>query len=186
MENKAYLNYDMIIKELNHHKDTISFHSLDNVIALILKANQIFLLGAGRSGCVMKMFANRLIHLGLKANIIGNVTTPPAEEGDLLILNSSSGSTKRLVGAAEHAKKIGVKILLFSSTVDSILYELADETVIIPGNSKLTTSTLLTDQPMGSLFEQSSLIMFDSIVLTLRDCLGETNQSMSQRHANLE
>ena len=41
-------------------------------------------------------------------------------------------------------------------------------------------------QPMGSLFEQSLLVVLDAVVLALMDRRGEGPETMFARHANLE
>lgn len=60
------------------------------------------------------------------------------------------------------------------------LAKLADCVITIP--CEMRTSK----QPMGSLFEQSSLILTDSLVLCLMAQQAETSQSMTVRHADLE
>jgi 6-phospho-3-hexuloisomerase len=39
---------------------------------------------------------------------------------------------------------------------------------------------------MGSLFEVSMMLVFEILVLKLRDRIGETAESMRARHTNLE
>ena len=41
-------------------------------------------------------------------------------------------------------------------------------------------------QPLGSLFEQASLIFLDSIVLPLMDAFHISEKAMQENHANLE
>jgi 6-phospho-3-hexuloisomerase len=40
--------------------------------------------------------------------------------------------------------------------------------------------------PMGSLFETAEMLIFEMMVLKLRDRLSETAESMRRRHTNLE
>jgi len=40
--------------------------------------------------------------------------------------------------------------------------------------------------PIGSLFELSQMLVFELLVLRLRDIMGESAASMRQRHTNLE
>ena len=40
--------------------------------------------------------------------------------------------------------------------------------------------------PMGSLFEAAQMLVFELVVLKLRDRLGETAETMRARHTNLE
>lgn len=39
---------------------------------------------------------------------------------------------------------------------------------------------------MGTLFEQYTLILYDSIVLNIMGLKNQTNETMKARHANLE
>ena len=55
-------------------------------------------------------------------------------------------------------------------------------------------STMADDQgearrsvlPMGSLFEMGQMLLFELVVLRLRERLGETAETMCARHTNLE
>ncbi|MEZ5925822.1 MAG: hypothetical protein R3D57_15695 [Hyphomicrobiaceae bacterium] len=40
--------------------------------------------------------------------------------------------------------------------------------------------------PMGSAYECAMMLVFEALVLTLRDRLGETAETMRARHTNLE
>jgi 6-phospho-3-hexuloisomerase len=39
---------------------------------------------------------------------------------------------------------------------------------------------------MGSLFEIAETIIFELVILKIRDALGETSETMRARHTNLE
>ena len=54
----------------------------------ILKARRIATYGVGREGLMMKAFCMRLFHLGLDAHVVGDMTTPPLEMGDLLMVSA--------------------------------------------------------------------------------------------------
>ena len=41
-------------------------------------------------------------------------------------------------------------------------------------------------QPVGSMFEQLSWLVYDTVIMTLRDKTGQTNEDLIGRHANLE
>ena len=43
-----------------------------------------------------------------------------------------------------------------------------------------------SEQPLGSLFEQSSLIFLDSVVIGLMDAFNINEEAMQDNHANLE
>ena len=53
---------------------------------------------------------------------------------------------------------------------------------VYKGKAEVVPST----QPMGNLFEQALLILFDQIVIVLADRLGVSKDAMSARHRNVE
>lgn len=89
-----------------------------------------------------------------------------------------------MINQAEISRKNDMKIALITANSESSLAKMADCIVKIPSNSKYDTSEAL--QPMGSGFEQVSLLLYDSIVLYLMEKKGETNESMKLRHADME
>ena len=124
----------------------------------------------------------RLMHVGKTVYVVGETTTPAITVGDLLIFGSGSGRTAGLLAAAETARHQGAQILLFTTDATSTLAGLADHRVVIPTPS-LREGSL---QPMGSLFEQSLLILCDSLILKLMQRTGVDATQMLERHANLE
>ncbi|MBM3308824.1 MAG: 6-phospho-3-hexuloisomerase [Candidatus Altiarchaeales archaeon] len=168
---------------------------VDVMIEAVKKADRIFLMGVGRSGLVSKAFAMRLVHLGLKAHVIGETTTPSITKNDLLIAVSGSGSTNSVVKAVEISKKVGTKVLAVTSYPNSDLGKLADHVVKIEGRTKLDASRddlkrELTGYeqltPLGTLFEDTVMIFFDGIIAKLMNELGTKETDMQHRHAKLE
>lgn len=173
-----------ILNELSELNQKIDNKQITQFIEYIDQANHIFLSGKGRSGLMIQAFANRLMHLGYKVSIVGEISSPHTEVGDLLILSSGSGETKSLISQAQTAKEAGLRILLITTNPNSSLDEFADMVINVPAQSKQTQTSSV--QPMGALFEQYTLLLFDGIVLDLMNYKGETNQSMKSRHANIE
>ncbi len=101
-----------ITGEIERAVSDLSYDDCLRFAGRIKSANRIFLAGAGRSGFMVKAFAMRLMHMGLKAHLVGETTTPGIEKGDLLIIGSGSGETASLAVMAQKAKKIGVDIAL--------------------------------------------------------------------------
>jgi 6-phospho-3-hexuloisomerase len=78
---------------------------------------------------------------------------------------------------------------LFTTDANSPLANLADHRVIIPAQSLKEAETerdLMSVQPLGTLFEQSLLILCDSLILHLMQRSGVGAEQMRKRHANLE
>jgi len=129
------------------------------------------------------------MHLGETAYVVGETTTPSITSRDLLILGTGSGQSAVLLKIAEQAQQQGARILLFTAEEISPLSKLADQLVMIPAPSLKPLEmeiSIMSAQPMGSLFEQSLLILCDSLVLTLMGHMGVGVGKMRKHHANLE
>ncbi|WP_094243868.1 6-phospho-3-hexuloisomerase [Tetragenococcus halophilus] len=178
-----------ILQELNNSLEQVDNDELEKFVSLVLQANKIFLAGTGRSGLAIQAFSNRLMHLGFDVSMIGSITTTSAHKGDLLIIGSGSGETQSLVLMGQKAKENGVKVALNTINPDSTLGKLADTKFVLPGASpKVENKKLVGDsmQPMGSSYEQLSLLIYDAVIISLMETTGETASTMFQRHANLE
>ena len=165
-------------------------NNLDNQIStelleLIHTTNRIFLTGSGRSGLALRAFEMRLSQLGKSVFFIGDTNTPAIDSEDLLIVASSSGETSQLINYADISKNIGSKIWLWSTNSNNTIYEKADYFTLLAGKSKFSNSRL-TQQPMGSLFEQSFLIYGDFFVINYMNYYNITESELKLRHANLE
>lgn len=167
----------------------VSGENMAQAETMIEVAPRIFLAGVGRSGLCMRALAMRLMHLGKTVYVVGETITPGITAEDMLVIGSGSGRTASLLTTAEQAQRRGAKILLLTTNTTSPLADLADHRVIIPAPS-LNMSGRVPEfesvQPMGSLFEQSLLILCDSLILGLMRRIGVDAAQMSERHANLE
>lgn len=74
---------------------------------------------------MLKAFAMRLMHIGLKVHVVGDVVTPALQKGDLLLLASASGETASLVNVATKAKQLGGTVVLLTIFPESTLGKLA-------------------------------------------------------------
>lgn len=179
-----------ILDELKQGALLIDEKQIENFISYINTGKRIYIAGAGRSGVAMKAFACRLMHLGLDVHVIGDITTPHTREGDLLIIGSGSGETQSLVALAQKAKKNGVNIILNTLTPNSTIATFADAKIVLPGASPKVEDKsfkgVASIQPMGSGFEQLSLLVYDAIIMSLMNKLHQTSDEMFSRHANLE
>ena len=159
------INGSKILSELTEVNNQLNTSDIYKLIDLIDISNHIYLTGAGRSGLMIRSFANRLLHLGYNISVVGEISSPHTHPGDLLLISSGSGETKSLISQAEIAKQNGLKVALITTSSISSLAKLADIVLLIPVQSKDTNGE--TIQPMGTLFEQYTLILYDSIVLNI-------------------
>lgn len=181
-------NLAAILQELYANQERIEEDHLQSMVEHVLRSNHIFLAGAGRSGVAIRGFANRLMHLGKSVSLVGDITSPHSRTGDLLIIGSGSGETESLLALARKAHRSGVRIGLVTMDPESSIARLSDAVVVLPGVSpKLKGGSALTSiQPMGSAFEQISLLTYDALILELMARMDETTDTMFPRHADLE
>jgi len=194
---------DAILEILDFiHKavELINDFEKENMVNTLLEARKegrrIFIVGAGRSGLVAKAFAMRLLHLGFNVYVVGETILPPMNKGDILVAVSGSGRTKTVVAVAEAAKSLGAKIIALTTYPESPLGKLADVIVRIPGRTKLATEEdYIVRQvigvheplaPLGTLFEATTLIFLDGLVVELMSKLGVSESELRERHANIE
>lgn len=151
----------------------------------IKEHKRIFVYGTGRSGLMLKAFAMRLMQIGLNSYVVGETTTPSVQEGDLLIVASASGETGSVCMTAESAVKQGVDLIVISSAPESTLGKIHAPDIEIEAATKFATSKVSV-QPLGSLFEQMLLMVFDTIILEMSEEKEGSNEDMAKRHASLE
>ncbi len=177
-----------ILEELKERIETFDDAQLVRAADMIDAAPAVYFAGMGRSRLFIMSFCMRLMHLGLKCYMVGDVTTPAIQKGDLLVIGSGSGETESLVAMARKAKGLGIDILLFTSAKESSLASLADCIFRIDGpSSKLKEqSQVKSIQPMGSLFEQGCLFAYEGIMVYLMHKHHTNGDEMFKRHANLE
>jgi 6-phospho-3-hexuloisomerase len=177
-----------IIQELEKTVSNVADDQTQDLVQAIQQASKIFVAGAGRSGFMVKAFAMRLMHIGFDVYVAGETITPNLTSEDILIIASGSGATGSLVVIAQKAKVIGARIGLVTIDPQSPIAKLADIVLTIPAPSpKIQKETGFTSiQPMGSLFEQSLLLLLDAVILILMEKQHKTSDTMFTRHANLE
>ncbi|MHA6644032.1 SIS domain-containing protein [Mesorhizobium sp. A623] len=162
---------------------------IDNALDMIEKARRVVLYGVGREGLMMKGLAMRLFHLGLDAHVVGEMSTPPVGAGDLLIVSAGPGYFSTTSALAATARVAGAATLCITAQAVGETGLACDAMLLLPAQ------TMADDEsgdaapsvlPMGSLFEGVEYVVFEILVLALRERLDETAHSMRQRHTNLE
>jgi 6-phospho-3-hexuloisomerase len=137
-----------------------------------------FFSGQGRSGLVAEMAAMRLMHIGRSAHFVGEATAPSIQTGDGLCVISGSGKTSVSLHYGRVAKGAGATVALITREPGSELAKLADCVLHTPIDT--------TRQFGGSLFEQTSLILLDAIVLELMQAIPDAPRMMFSRHTNFQ
>lgn len=135
----------------------------------------------------LEAVAKRLAHLGVDTVIVGEITEPAITSEDLLIVGSGSGESLFPLSIAKKAKSFHATVAHIGSNPNSSMKEVTDFFLRIPVQSKLNLAEEVQSvQPMTSLFEQSLLLLGDTIALML---IVEDSIDMAdlwQYHANLE
>jgi len=165
----------------------------ENAIDAINKYQNIFLVGAGRSGLVGKFFGMRLMHLGKNAYIVGETNTPSIQADDLLVAISGSGNTSSIVQKVKKSKEYGADVLCITANPTSQIYTLSDYKITIDSRNrdkrKTDNEPLDKNQarrtPMGTSFELSSLIYLEAIVSEIMYIANISEEEMKKRHVNL-
>ncbi len=159
---------------------TIDPAVISRAVALLARAPQIFVYGAGRSGIVGRAFAMRLVQAGLRAYVIGESVTPIVRKGDAVVILSGQGESYSSIQTANIVRREGAELVVITSRPTSklahtasllLLIELADD----PDRPRFA--------PLGTLFESASLRLTDALVAELLLARGETEATMRARHA---
>jgi len=159
----------------------------DRLCGEILAAHRIACYGVGREGLMMKALCMRLMHLGLDAHSVGDMTTPPVGPGDLLLVSAGPGGFSTVNALLEVAREAGARSVVITAQPGGSAAPLADVVIPLPAQTmaddRVTAASLL---PMGSLYEAAQLVFFDLISILLRERSGQTPNQMRNRHTNLE
>jgi 6-phospho-3-hexuloisomerase len=137
---------------------------------------------------MMRALAMRLYHLGLDAHVVGDMSAPPVATGDLLIVSAGPGEFATVAGLVGVARAAGARTVCVTAQPQAGVPRACDRMLTIPAQ------TMANDQmpaaasvlPMGSLFEAAQFMVFEILVLQLRQRLGISAEAMRARHTNLE
>lgn len=184
-----------ILGHLQSSSKKLRRKQVNDFVNALLSAKRVFVVGAGRSGLMVRAFAMRLMHLGIEVHVIGETITPALRDDDLLVALSGSGETSFAASAAKIAKGIGTKIAVITSYPRSTLAKLADHIVVLPGRTKIASIKSYLDRqivgeyeslaPLGTLFEITALVFLDSVIAGLMVKLGRKEEELRTRHANI-
>ena len=161
---------------------------VDAACQLICDAGKIVLYGCGREALQVRGFAMRLHHLGLDVAMQGDMTTPPIGEGDLLIVSAGPGELATVTALMQVARGAGADVLFLTGEMQTEPAKMATQVLEIPAQTTArdTGPDVQSILPMGSLYEGAMFVLFEIMVLKLRDRLGATADEMRMRHTNLE
>lgn len=154
----------------------------------IAAARRIVAYGVGREGLMMRALAMRLHHLGLDAHVVGDMSAPPVGPGDVLLVSAGPGAFSTVMGLIGVARDAGARTACVTARPEGAAPRACDRVLTIPAQTMADDRTRAAPSvlPMGSLFEGAQFLVFECLVLALRDRLGVSAEAMRARHTNLE
>jgi 6-phospho-3-hexuloisomerase len=155
--------------------------SVDTLAAEIAKAKRVAIYGVGRNGLVLQAFAMRLMHLGIDAHFVGQLSAPPVAPGDLVIAAIALGRLPTADAILAAARQVQARTLVISARPKRV--ESADIVIDLPAQTMADPPKSLL--PLGSAFELALLLLCDLCVVELMQRLNRSNADLLARHANL-
>ncbi len=175
------------VREVGEVLDRIPPETAERLCGELEAARRIACYGVGREGLMMKALCMRLMHLGLDAHVVGDMTTPPLGPGDLLIASAGPGRFSTVLALLGVARDAGARTLVVTAQPEGEGPRRADVVVHLPAQTMADDRVAATSVlPMGSLYEAVQLLFFDVVSIRLRERLGQTAEEMRERHTNLE
>ena len=112
--------------------------------------------------------------------IVINEGLPAVQHLNENISNAKVLADLKVMDAADYevsqAVKLGADVVLLTTKFDFAIGEIADTVVELPSGTKHDADG--SDQPLGNLFEQSSQIFLDSVIIGLMDQLDVDKTTM--------
>ncbi|MEF2071964.1 SIS domain-containing protein [Consotaella aegiceratis] len=180
--------YKSVVAELGAVMDKIDDAAVDKACAMIAGARRIGVYGGGREGLQMRGFAMRLFHLGCHVGVVGDMTMPALGPGDLFVVTVGPGEISTALALMTVAGEAGASILFLTAQPEGRCAALADYVLLVPAQTMAddqgaqATSTL----PMGSLYEGALFLLFEVMVLKLRETMRVAPETMRGNHTNME
>lgn len=180
--------YQGALKELESVFSRLDDARVDEVVDVIAKARSTVVFGGGRERLQIMGFAMRLYHMGVPVAVEGDMTTPPVGPGDVFLVTVGPGEISTALALIGVAKEAGATVVVITAQPNGRAPRMADLVLHLPAQ------TMADDQgaartsllPMGSLYEGALFVLFEIMVLKLRERVSITPEAMRARHTNLE
>jgi 6-phospho-3-hexuloisomerase len=186
----ATSGYEAMVKQaLGEVGDALSGvgqDAADRICDEIIRARTIVCFGLGREGLMVRAFCMRLTHLGLRAFVVFDVTTPPVGPGDLVVVSAGPGELKTAETIVDLGRQAGARVLVVTAQPSGTVPGKADVAIHLPAQTMADDRGGAGLLPMGSTYEIALLILFDLVALMLLQRTGQTMEQVRGRHFNLE
>jgi 6-phospho-3-hexuloisomerase len=167
--------------------DKIDDAGVNRAVDEIAAARRVAFYGCGREGLQARGFCMRLFHMGLNVAMVGDMTTFAVGSGDLLVCTVGPGYVSTASALVSVAKEAGARTMVVTAQPQGGTSRLADSLLLVPAQTMADDQgPVVATLPMGSVMEGAMFILFEVMVLKLRDKLGVTSDQMRARHTNLE
>lgn len=171
------------IAELGQVAGRVDAAQLEAACQAIAGAGGVMLFGCGREGVMLRAFAMRLHHLGLRVCVQGDMTAFPLGVGDLFFCAAGPGHLPTVDALAGVARAAGARVTMVTAQRDA---GGADALLVIPAQTMADDVGGASVLPMGSLFEGAMFVLCEVMVLRLADILRQSPAMMRGRHTNME
>jgi|ADurb_Cas_01_Slu_FD_contig_41_2350750_length_3298_multi_5_in_0_out_0_2 6-phospho-3-hexuloisomerase len=171
---------DYIMRNVKEALANVDPEAVKQTIEEFIDAKKIFIYGVGRSGLIGQAFAVRLVQMGFDVHFVGDMTTPFVDEGDLVVIVSNTGETMSAVQTANIVRRVGARVISVTSNPNSKLGH-ASNIILEVGQTKDDQKKRLA--PLGTIFEDAALVMFDSMIPLIMERTEQNEASLRRRHA---
>lgn len=174
------------LDELRPVCERIDPAELDALSDALAAARRVVTYGVGREGLMMGALCMRLMHAGLDAHVAGDMSTPPVQDGDLLVVSAGPGEFSTVLALMTVARSARARLAVLTAVVGGPAEELADVVLHVPARTMADDLEAPGVLPMGSAFEAIELLLTDLLALRAAASRGDTGDRMRARHTNLE
>ncbi|WP_420406806.1 6-phospho-3-hexuloisomerase [Hoeflea sp.] len=178
--------FGQALSELGAVLDNIQTSEIESAVEMIAGSGVVVGYGCGREGLQVQGLVMRLYHLGIRASMQGAMNTPPLGPGDLFLCSAGPGELATVSALMRVAREAGARILFLTAEPDCEAAGMADHVLTVPAQTMARDIGGSSVLPMGSVYEGALFVLFEIMVLELKERLGETSESMRGRHTNME
>jgi len=176
-----------VVHELRQTLGRVDAAQFEAVADVLSRAERVFVIGVGREGLAARGFAMRLMHTGATVHWGWDDTTPNVTADDVMVMVNGSGSIGHLSYVFDKVRLTGATTVVVTGVPDAPTPRAADHVLAVPGAVYGGTGDLVASmQPMGSLFERATGLVFDLLVLEIASRKGCTSADLAARHRNFE
>lgn len=176
-----------VVAELAATLERVDEAQFEAVAEVLARAERVFVIGVGREGLAARGFAMRLMHTGTTVHWGWDDTTPNVTADDVFLMVNGGGAIGHLDYVFSQVKPTGATTVVVTGVPDEATPSAADHVLWVPAAVYRGCGDLVPSiQPMGSLFEQATGLVFDLLVLEIAARKGRTLADLAQRHRNFE